>query len=77
MTKKIILYGAKSTGYIFYEILKEKKIKPKYLFDPFLKKPFFKIVNNVTAKAEEENNNIKPLLIDQIFLKKNKLLEHH
>jgi len=26
MTKKIILYGAKSTGYIFYEMLKEKKI---------------------------------------------------
>ena len=31
-----------------------------------LKKPLFKIVNNVTAKAEEENNNIKSLLIDQI-----------
>ena len=30
------------------------------------KKPLFKIVNNVTAKAEEENNNIKSLLIDQI-----------
>jgi len=27
--KKIILYGAKSTGYIFYEMLNEKKIKPK------------------------------------------------
>jgi len=31
------------------------------------KKPLFKIVNNVTAEIEEENNNIKTLLIDQIF----------
>ena len=30
------------------------------------KKPLFKIVNNVTAKAEEGSNNIKSLLIDQI-----------
>ena len=42
MSKKILLYGARSTGYIFYEMLKEKKIYPKYLFDPFLKKPIFK-----------------------------------
>jgi [acyl-carrier-protein] S-malonyltransferase len=31
------------------------------------KKPLFKIVNNVTAKAEEGSNNIKSLLIDQIY----------
>jgi len=31
------------------------------------KKPLFKIVNNVTAKTEEENKNIKSLLIDQIY----------
>ena len=42
MSKKILLYGARSTGYIFYEMLKEKKIYPKYLFDPFLNKPIFK-----------------------------------
>ena len=53
MTKKIILYGAKSTGYIFYEILKEKKIKPKYLFDPFLKKPFFK--NNLIFSYKKQD----------------------
>ena len=27
----------------------------------------FKIVNNVTAKTDEENKNIKSLLIDQIY----------
>ena len=42
MSKKILLYGARSTGYILYEMLKEKKIYPKYLFDPFLNKPIFK-----------------------------------
>ena len=31
------------------------------------KKPLIKIVNNVTAKAEEGSNNIKSLLIDQIY----------
>ena len=40
--KKILLYGAKSTGFIIYEMLKEKKINPKFLFDPFQKKPYFK-----------------------------------
>ncbi len=29
--------------------------------------PSFKIVNNVTAKPEENSNNIKKLLVDQIF----------
>ena len=43
------------------ELMKEKINNIEF------KKPLFKIVNNVTAKAEEENNNIKPLLIDQIF----------
>lgn len=51
MKKKIILYGAKSTGYIFYEMLNEKKIKPKYLFDPFLKKPYFK--NNLIFSSKK------------------------
>lgn len=31
------------------------------------KKPLFEIVNNVTGKSEREPENIKPLLIDQIF----------
>ena len=43
------------------ELMKEKINNIEF------KKPLFKIVNNVTAKTEEENNNIKPLLIDQIF----------
>ena len=29
--------------------------------------PSFEIINNVTAKAEKDANNIKKLLIDQIF----------
>ena len=31
------------------------------------KKPLFKIVNNVTAEAEDDSSIIKKLLIDQIF----------
>ena len=30
-------------------------------------KPLFEIINNVTAKEENNSNNIKNLLIDQIF----------
>ena len=30
-------------------------------------KPLFEIINNVTAKEENNSNNIKTLLIDQIF----------
>ena len=30
-------------------------------------KPLFEIINNVTAKTENESNIIKKLLIDQIF----------
>jgi acetyltransferase EpsM len=38
----ILLYGSKSTAFIIYEMLKELKKSPKYMFDPFGIKPFFK-----------------------------------
>ena len=43
------------------EEMKEKIIKVIF------KKPSVDIVNNVTAKAEDNSNNMKKLLIDQIF----------
>ena len=53
MKKKILLYGAKSTAYIIYELLKEKKINAKYLFDPFLKKPLFQ--NNLIFSNKKKD----------------------
>ena len=41
--------------------MKEKIDKTKF------NKPLFEIINNVTAKEENNSNNIKTLLIDQIF----------
>ena len=38
---KIFLYGGKSTAYIVYQMLKDKKKKANYIFDQYLKKPFF------------------------------------
>ena len=52
MRNNILLYGSKSTAYIIYEILKENKKKPKYLFDPFLKKIPFK--NNLIFSSSVE-----------------------
>ena len=43
------------------ESMKEKINNTKF------NKPLFKIINNVTAKAENDTNIIKSLLIDQIF----------
>ena len=43
------------------ENMKEKILKTNF------KKPIFDIINNVTAKKEEDPENIKKLLIDQIF----------
>ena len=40
--KNILLYGSKSTAFIIYEMLKEVKKTPKYMFDPLSAKPFFK-----------------------------------
>ena len=42
-------------------IMKEKIENVKF------NNPSFKIVNNVTAKPEENSNDIKKLLVDQIF----------
>jgi len=38
---KILLYGGKSTAYIVYQMLQEKRINASYIFDYYLKKPFF------------------------------------
>ena len=38
---KILLYGSKSTAFIIYEMLKELKKNPKYIFDPMSNKPNF------------------------------------
>lgn len=38
---KILLYGSKSTAFIIYEMLKELKKSPKYIFDPLSRKPNF------------------------------------
>ena len=38
---KILLYGSKSTAFIIYEMLKELKKNPKYIFDPLSNKPNF------------------------------------
>jgi len=38
----ILLYGSKSTAFIIYEMLKELKKTPKYMFDPLSTKPLFK-----------------------------------
>jgi|TARA_B110000971_G_scaffold98513_1_gene101355 acetyltransferase EpsM len=39
--KKILIYGGKSTAYIVYDMLKESKLNPSYIFDEYLKKPSF------------------------------------
>ena len=41
----------------------------KKINDTNFNKPLIEIINNVTAKAEKDNNLIKKLLIDQIFSK--------
>ena len=58
--KNILLYGSKSTAFIIYEMLREEKKFPKYIFDPFSKKPYFKstcIFSNKTADLKSFVNN--------------------
>ena len=43
------------------------EVMKKKINDIKFKNPLFQIINNVTAKAETDVNNIKKLLIDQIF----------
>ena len=38
---KILLYGGKSTAYIVNSMLKNTKLEPSYIFDQYLKEPFF------------------------------------
>ena len=60
--KNILLYGSKSTAFIIYEMLKELKKSPKYMFDPLSSKPFFK--SNLVF-----SNKVKDF---EMFLKKSK-----
>ena len=43
MKNKILLYGGKSTALIVCEMLKEKSIKPSFIYDEYLFKPYFKM----------------------------------
>ena len=47
---KVLLYGGKSTALIVTEMLKEKKIPVKFIYDRYLKKPFFKTNANFSNK---------------------------
>ena len=40
--KKILLYGGKSTVFIVSEMLKDKKERPKYIYDEYIKNLEFK-----------------------------------
>jgi acetyltransferase-like isoleucine patch superfamily enzyme len=42
MRDRILLYGGKSTALIVYEMLKEKKIRTSFVYDEYLKGPYFK-----------------------------------
>ena len=58
--KNILLYGSKSTAFIIYEMLREEKKFPKYIFEKFSKKPYFKstcIFSNKTADLKSFVNN--------------------
>jgi len=59
MKKKILLYGARSTGYIIYEMLKDLNISTHYIFDPFLKKVVFKSNLKFSYKKKDLFNYIK------------------
>ncbi len=58
----ILLYGSKSTAFIIYEMLKELKKNPKYMFDPLSSKPLFNSNLIFSNKTKEF----------KIFIKKSK-----
>ena len=60
---KILLYGGKSTALIVTEMLKEKKIPVNFIYDSYLKKPFFK----TSAKF----SNKKEILLNEFIKKSN------
>jgi sugar O-acyltransferase (sialic acid O-acetyltransferase NeuD family) len=59
LKKKILIYGGKSTAFIVFEMLKEKKIKIKFIFDEYLNKPFFFSTAKFSNKKKDLVNFIK------------------
>lgn len=59
MKSNILLYGGKSTAFIVYEMLKDKKKKVKYIFDEFIQKPNFKYQSEFSNKKSDLNKFIK------------------
>ena len=57
--KKILLYGAKSTAFIVYQMLKEKKINVDFVFDEFIKKPHFECGAKFSNKKNDFLSFIK------------------
>lgn len=57
--KNILLYGSKSTAYIIYEMLKEMKRSPNFMFDPLNSKPLFKSKMLFSNKLKDFKNFVK------------------
>lgn len=60
---KVLLYGGKSTALIVTEMLREKKIPVKFIYDRYLKKPFF--------KNDAKFSNKKNILLNDFVKKSN------
>ena len=56
---KILLYGGKSTAYIVNSMLKNTKLEPSYIFDQYLKEPFFSSKAKFSNKKIDLKNFIK------------------
>ena len=56
---KILLYGGKSTALIVNEMLKDIGIKPKYIFDQYIKKISFKTKATFSNKKKDLNKFIE------------------
>ena len=59
LKKNILLYGSKSTAYIIYEMLKEMRGSPKFMFDPFNSKPLFRSKLLFSNKVKDFRNFIE------------------
>ena len=60
MKNKILLYGGKSTALIVCEMLKEKSIKPSFIYDEYLFKPYFKM-NCIFSNKKKDLKKLKRL----------------
>ena len=58
---KILLYGGKSTAYIVNSMLKDTKVEPSYIFDQYLKEPFF------SSKAKHLKDSLSFAFFKYIF----------